>query len=452
MKKLKLIYVLTLAFALTLAACNGGGGGRRQKGGYVVPQYPDGPSVNIGGCIGLPWHLVTQEAFYDIAAAGINVIDADMIGTSISLADCLQILEYAEKAGVKVLVSDYDASLYAQKAGKFNLESNFPHYKDHPALYGVHLVDEPDPGDFPALKLAYDKVRAALPEGKHAFINVNDKTGDFSAHIKNYMETVAPDHLSYDMYSLIRDKWSDEFKVILKDNYYADLERVRHAAKDYGVWSHNYVLSISHRGIYTYPQPTEESLRWQIACYMAFGYDAFTHFTYFTPGNANAQTGDGWVYEAGAIDRDGKKTEIYDFFKTVNNEVHKWGNVYKSFTWQGTTNVAGSHGVYNSPLKTMKHAFSIADTDGLQSVVSTGDLLLGVFTDAAQNKGFMLVNAAIPYDGKAASAEVKFDAEYKGVMVFEKGVPAIKDLDGKNTAVIKLDSGEGKFLIPLKRG
>jgi len=49
-----------------------------------------------------------------------------------------------------------------------------------------------------------------------------------------------------------------------------------------------------------------------------------------------------------------------------------------------------------------------------------------------------------------ADVTIKFNSEYMGAQVFEKGVPSEFELTSDKTITLRLDSGEGKFIIPLK--
>jgi hypothetical protein len=255
------------------------------------------------------------------------------------------------------------------------------------------------------------------------------------------MASVGLDILSYDNYVLFEDGK-------LKDSFFRNLEVVKHTAVEYGAKASNFILAIWHtssaQGV-TYAPPSEASLRWQLACDLAYGYDMTMYYTYSTPTDNT-----GWVYAPGIIDRNGEKTDIYGYAKTVNNEIHAWEKTYMNFVsgWEGVAAV--NAGMMNAGFMYLKNSLDIEEVAGIKDIAADEDLLVGVFKDAAQNKGFMVTNASNPLDNKYAKFTVQFDSGYKGVQVFEKGEPRIIELDKNGGAAIELEPGEGKFLIPLK--
>lgn len=459
MKIKKFICILISTLSLfALAACGGG----KTDGGepaveYDIPAYADDAGMRIGGYCYPAADLVSPEIYADAAAAGVNLITVPLGGAAgYNMSKLTEILGYCNDAGVKALVSDTAINLSTQNF------TNFNSYSAYPAFYGNHLVDEPNVSNWPAVKKMYDAFAAAAP-GKLGLININEPpeyTGKFEKAADDFMTLMRGgeykiDHLSYDMYPLIIDSHTGELSV--KGNYFTSLEIIKRAAVRYGVSAHNYILSVKHEGQFIYPQPTEASLRWQLACSMAFGYESFTHFTYWPVGslaqeseNGTVKAGDGYTYWPSAIDRSGGKTEIYGFLKTVNSEALAWDHVYLKYAWRGISALEGSQSVKNWGLATLQHKTDPDEIDGIQSIASTEDALCGIFGDADGNRGFMLTNASNPYDNKAASIEIRFDAVYKGVQIFERGVPKIYELDKDGKTTVGLESGEGKFLIPLK--
>ena len=423
---------------------------------YAVPEYADGIRMDIGACFGPPvadYHgysadKFNQARFDEMAAAGFNTLFPGgwlngTQGDGYNMARCAQMLDYAEKAGIGVWLGDFNLCNY--RYGNIKITADFDKYIAHPAVLGNLLCDEPSVSDFDDLTVLYNEYKKHSG-GKKGFINLYPSYADAAktgANYENYaggfMGAVQPDMLSYDHYPLFKDERSDG-AVIVRDSYFTDMETIRHTAKKYGVPVHNYIQAVEHLA---YPVLTEKAFRWQIAADQAFGITSFTYFTYWTP--------DVTGYDNALVKLDGTLTPQYGFAKTVNSEVLAWDHVYLRYEWQGTAAVNGSDGDPYGLLFALKHAKYPDGIEGISSIKSDGDLLCGIFADADGNKGFMLTNASNPYKEKSASVSVRFDKPYKGVQVFEKGVPRIIKLDNRGGAVIGLEPGEGKFIIPLKK-
>ena len=462
MKKLFCILTAVIFYLIPLAACGG-----KSAGGYVVPDYADDIRIDIGAYITPPKPLVSLERYKDIAAAGINFLN-DTGGTigvrGYTVNDALAAMDYAKEAGLKVFVDDYQVSLYNRGTTPGNwradFSTNFPKYSVHEAYAGNFICDEPGAIEFGNLKTISDAFNLNAPAGKTTFINLYPSYanpaggvgegalgGSFDEYVENFMETVRPSVLSYDHYPLLRNDWDGG--ADMRPLYFSDMETVRHIAKKYGVPTHNFILSTEHLG---YVFPTETDIRWQIAVNQAFGITSFSYFTYWLPTKGDDHTVPFSGYYNAPVNADGTKTALYDYIKAVNYEVLAWDHVYLRFDWQGTAAISGAGGEYAfSPLSHLKRANYPDGIEGVKSIASTGDVLCGIFKDADGNAGFMLTNATNPYDRKTVSVTVRFDGAYKGVQIFEKGVPQISGLDKNGGKTIELKAGEGKFLIPLKK-
>jgi len=418
-----------------------------KNGEYIIPEYEEGPYVEIGA-----WDvnsISTPESFVECAEAGFTLLlPLGNCNFSGNARGARTFLDRAAAAGLHVFITDTKFVNNAFEGTHLHWPSdtsNVDLYKNQWAFAGMLICDEMGAYRFPYAKEKYDLFKSIFPD-KIGFVNLKTmgvgpehmEAPSYRAYAEGLMETVGPEILSYDNYAIFANG-------TIKENYFANLEMIRYIAKDYGAKAHNFILAISHyKGTTHYAQPTEQSLRWQIACDMTYGYDSFTYYTYSTAGDDG-----GWVYEPGLIGRDGKKTELYYAAQIVNQEVHKWDHVYKSFEWEGVAPILGDHGVTNWMFSYLEHPVSPDKIDGIKGITSTEDVLLGIFKDADGNRGYMATNATNIFDKKTASVTIEFNG-YQGVMVYEKGEPTIIDLvKGKTT--IELEPGEGKFLIPLKR-
>lgn len=467
---------VTLA-AFPLAACV-----KRERepkyGDYIIPVYADDQRMRIGA-----WETwfdedLTKECFQDYADAGFTLLNPlyphlDFGGTQYIHNEpgnperAKAILDRAYEAGLEVIINDSDLSavrLNEAERAKPELNSvwntkNVYRYIDHPAFAGLAIMDEPRAGEFTSwIKAKHDRFIETFGAGTKKWFWVNlypSALGaqglgapTFKAYLDDYLRIVGGNVLSTDNYCLYSDN-------SVRQSFFSDLETARKAATKYNVPLNNFVLSIPHVSSITkisYKDPTEQDLRWQIAVSQTYGAESVVYYSYMTTGD-----GGGWVYGPGLVSRKGVKLAKWDYAKVVNNEALAWDHVYLKFKWQSTLAIPASHGRPYELYKAVQIVYDPAlDTiTGVKEIKSSDEVLLGEFKDADGNTGFMLTNATVPFEGKTAEVTIKFESEgkdgYKGVQLFERGVPRVIDLDGEGKAVIEVGPGEGKFLIPLRR-
>ncbi len=180
---------------------------------------------------------------------------------------------------------------------------------------------------------------------------------------------------------------------------------------------------------------------------MAYGFDMFTHYSYGSTGENDQR----------CVDREtGEKTQSYYDVQTANREVLRWDHVYLNYGWKGTAAVySGSPTALMSTLENgqVKAIGSIAGITAMTEASVSGSprsALIGQFEDGQGNDGYMITNATNPSDNQTTQVNCKFANGYAAVLVYTKGVPEIVPLGADNSAVIDLESGEGKFVIPLR--
>lgn len=429
---------LAAVFAVGMAGC-----GKRDEGEYVIPEYADDKQLEIAVWEVPSRRKMTQEGFDEVADAGYSLLMPlhDQCDFDTNPQKALDYLDKTQKAGMRALVHDsaiVDGNNLTAPADPKNIDL----YKDHPAFEGISIKDEPQSSMFGALKIKHAQVKELFPD-KIGMINLNPMWAsdiEYRQYVSSFLDTVEPDVLSYDEYCLFKDG-------SVRANHFANLEMVRWYAQEKGVTpSYIMLLSGHYTNMWEYRTPTEEDLRWQMASAMAYGYPWITHYCYGP--TATGPGGKEGNYDE-LINSQGETTALYDDVKRVNLEVRAWDHVYMSFDWLGTAAITGTVSNVSGMFSQIWHVLEIEDMDGVQSVVSSRDLLMGAFKDDQGRNGYMAVNATNPDDGLDATVTVRFDPTYKGVQVYEKGVARIYDLDERNEATFRLESGEGKFLIPL---
>jgi len=137
-----------------------------------------------------------EERLNVLSSAGFTVVDGPR-----------DILDGCQRNGLKLLVHNVPP----EEASKV---------KNHPALWGYHIIDEPL-HNFPALKKLHDAYRTADPEHLD-YSNLISLGGDY---LQSYMDIIEPRLLSYDFYQY----WWGQ------NGHFTKLELYRTAALEAGV-------------------------------------------------------------------------------------------------------------------------------------------------------------------------------------------------------------------------
>ena len=224
-------------------------------------------------------------------------------------------LDACRDAGLKAIVDDprtsnYDWTKVDPAAARSKVESLVKEVRDHPAVYGYLLRDEPSAAMFPGLAAVADAVKEFHP-GAWPYINLFPNyaepgqlgTPDYESHIKAFVETCRPPVLSYDHYAMM-----DGGR--LREGYFANLETMRKAGLEHEIPFWNIVLTTAH---FNYREATDADLRFQVYTSLAYGARGIAYFTYFSPAIGN--------FRMGPVDQFGNETPTWGKLRNVNLQV-----------------------------------------------------------------------------------------------------------------------------------
>lgn len=278
--------------------------------GYALPLSPrqEKTFFPIVAWHSIPNGMAVGDRLKELADCGITV-HMTHAGTPEEMKN---ILDAAEKLGLKVLIHDKRIeSAPADIAGAF---------KDHPALYGYDITDEPTVKDFPKLASIVSALRVKDPVHP-AYINLLPSfarglgTASYEDYVERFIKEVKPGFLSYDHYPISKRG----NKLQLKPVFYQNLEICSLAARKHNLDLWTFALTTPHEHTsqkWEYPMPTEGHLRFQIYADLAYGARAIEYFTYWTPNSYNP-----YRFHDGPIDSDGKRTATYDILTKINREI-----------------------------------------------------------------------------------------------------------------------------------
>ena len=338
-----------LAAALLLAGCTA----KKEKVELPILAWYSIPEENI-----------SLERFQELKEAGFNV-NLSSVG---SFDKALASLDYGEQTGVKIVFSCHD--MWEDPEG------TAAKVKDHPALFGYSLGDEPNNARFPALAAMADRLRSVDPD--HViYVNLfpnyapDEVLGStYPEHVRKYIEEVRPPLVSFDFYPVtedgIRERWWENLEVISRES----------AAAGLPFWA--FALSTSHK---PYPIPTMASLRLQFYTDLAYGAQGLQYFTYWNPVPGT------WDFHDAPIDLDGNRTPVYDLVKAMNAELQARADIFVGDKVLQVRHTGETVPPGVTPLTDLPEPLTALDTHGKGAVVSL-----------LENGGFrylMLVNRSL---------------------------------------------------------
>lgn len=227
------------------------------------------------------------------------------------------------------------------------------------------------------------------------------------------------------------DDWYDNLK------YTAAERKVQNYAFDTGVtiqacqlsgWSNK---SSSYE---TYAPETKQDIGFQAYTAMAYGFSEIHYFNYEKHWSASNVL-------SGMVNSDGKPNDVYTAVQTVNRQIDKFANVYQSFSWRDTQDIAA--GKSAASFETDNGRLSAASVTGART-------LIGHMVDTDRFDGYMIANAEGPRTTTAATVSLSFnDATRVIVYDFGSGTREIKELNN-GALTVSVAVGNGMLVIPLR--
>ncbi len=260
----------------------------------------------IHAWIGPPASETTVERYRELREAGFThsfsgFPDNDANGRA---------LDVAHACGIRLFV--------ATRALHDETEDTVRRFRDHPALAGYHLRDEPSAGEFTALGDEVRRIRA-LDDEHFCYINLFPNyagerqlgTKTYREHVRRFLDEVPVQVLSFDHYPVIGDS--------IRPQWYENLEIIAEAARDAGKPFWAFVLAVAHG---PYPVPGPAHLRVQAYSNLAYGAQGIQYFTYWTPSSTT------WDFHDAPIKKDGSRSVVYERVKVMNAEIRGLSGVF----------------------------------------------------------------------------------------------------------------------------
>lgn len=339
-------------------------------GGWVEPL----PPAQVDGV-----DLLTEESYRKIRACGFDFVCSIYSGFPDEADEVLRHLDGAEKAGVKLFITDRIAQKGALDEDFENkLRRNWKAYEDKSSFLGWLVKDEPGSKMFPDLKERTKRLAAFAPKAEQ-YINllptyspgfmledgyvvenaVWEKCDPvaYEKYVAEYLHTIKPKFLSYDFYPF--DNGETEVSVL--PDYFYQLSVAVRAAAEAGIPYIPFVQACKFNPWSRNPTRTERL--WQINTTLAYGAKGMQYFTLWAPVNNDYENFEGYL-----IGAKGELGKEYEDAKAFNAWLKKVGKKLKNLAFCGIY----ANGTSPAPLETRDFL-----DDG--TVTLTGNALVGSF-------------------------------------------------------------------------
>lgn len=260
----------------------------------------------IIGWVGITRTNLTIENFQRMKDAGININCSYY-----PHVDSVQkALDLSFQVGIKTLIDCPELTN--------NTIETVNRFKDHPANAGYFLKDEPSASDVSYYaKLA--KLIESIDNTRFCYINLLPTyagpeifaTSTYNEYIQCYVTEIPLKILSFDHYPIIGST--------IRFDWYKNLETIKDESTKSNIPFWAFAMATAHS---PYPITDVNQLRLQVYSNLAYGAKGIQYFTYQTPSKND--------YHMGPIERDGRKTVVYDYVKEINEEVQSLSSIFST--------------------------------------------------------------------------------------------------------------------------
>lgn len=295
-------------------------------------------------------------------------------------------------------------------------------FRDHPAIWGLDIGDEPCALDLPHMGRLAETVHrlfpnqipytnlypnyGAIPENTPEDVVRQLGVEKYEDYIGKYIECVDTDYICFDYYMYD----ANIFRAY--ENMALVAGKCRASGRD--MWI---VLQVNSKDPAVWQ--SKNRLRHQAYAAMAFGARAISWACWTA----------GWWHNH-VLDANGEPTQQYEKLRTVNAEIKAMGEAYMRYRNRSTRRFSGG---------------AIGKVGSLTNFYSKSDLFIGEMADENGRQALMMVNINDPYDVSPAAGTVRFDYEGK-LSALRCGKPLAIRRDG-NTYEFEIGSSEGVLLM-----
>ncbi len=417
-----------------------------------------------------------NQAGYDTyAAAGMNILmlDADTrwSDTTAEQNKVLEILGYAENAGLKVILHDSRintlslstaeyAGFASQDALNQKIAEYMQPYAQHPAFYGLQIDDEPSYQQFPAIGAIYKAVKAydgdcyvqcnllPLNEGSYTSYTANATAAGYEtayiSYLTAWLDATGADYVMFDSYPFLDDQ--------IRDDHIRGLQLAANLCRERGVE----LCSVAQAGAWTKGNggevirraPTEADMYWQTNLLMGMGVKKIAYFTYQTKKN---NTDSEWFVDgASFVKWDGTTTPLYTAMQKIHAGMQLLAPTILRYDFVDMA-VYGKSGVFtkNHVIENVQSASAwhqITDvSSGVGAVDYNSTLFISeMYNEATGQYGYMIINLSENNKGTTMTPTITFSSNE--IAVYRNGERSMESLTN-GTYQVSLSYGEAVFVV-----
>ena len=394
----------------------------------------------------------TEEIYRLTAEAGINLMVYSCADYAVTPELVEKNLEYGEKYGVGVFVTDN--SLVESKTPESltvsEVKKQVAKYQNRKAFCGMYVVDEPTAtyycdGDGSKLIDKYEKIANILQKDLDLLCYMNllpivnmevECRKNYERYVDEFCDTLQPKVVMWDMYPFDKKR---EGKM---EVYFYNMDVIRSASKRRGLpfwafiqagsqWNDSWERFESEKPYY----PNEAQFDWSVNTSLAFGAQGIQYFPLLQPYQFTiTKSGKGDFEVNGVIGAMGNKNQWYYYAQTINKHITAIDEVLMNAVNQGVI-ASGEQAV-----KDMEFTSCVIESGSFEELqMVTGDALVGCFN----------------YRGKTALYVVNHSFEYAQQITLEfHGVQNIKLIQNAkeaqasgDTLTLDMAAGEGVLIV-----
>lgn len=286
-----------------------------------IGTEPDNTNYDVFGLGEFPisywWDIPTQahnkdnartlELYQELKASGMNIVlfNGEVEGT---VAENKRIMDVCTQLGLKFIGGVHEYGEFTNE----RIAAIKEHLASNPTYLGEYLADEPSALAYNELGDFTKRFMQEIPD-KEVYINLYPSyssrlgTISYESYIAEYLDKIPTKSLSYDFYAL-RDG-------NINDMNYSNLDLVREKTKNVRM---PFWVITQAGAVDSNKQPNEVEQRWSVWSNIALGSKGIAYFCYWTPSSGF----NNYYY---MIDKNGNKTENYEYIKQINADINTIG-------------------------------------------------------------------------------------------------------------------------------
>lgn len=264
--------------------------------------FSQNSDLSIVAFQGIPGQYTNDKNYEILKKAGFTV----NLHMYKNISEVQKALDLCEKYDLKLIFSINDFAAH--------LDPYISQVKDHPALLGYYIEDEPNADRFSELSKIVKKIYSL--DKKHiTYINLypnyanNEqlKVRSYEQYVNTYLKMVNPNILSFDHYPLVNN--------IIRNGYYKNLETIKKNALLFNKPFWAFACSVIH---FNYLKPTVAGIKFQQFSNLLYGAKGLQYYSYWGVNDAFTKANN---YSFAIVDEQGVPTPTYYVVKVVNQQI-----------------------------------------------------------------------------------------------------------------------------------